>query len=113
MKEILKTTRLDDRYDYVYVSDHYDIHLRGLCRYKTKLCYFTTDYDTEDTIIYSLRWHEKIKGIFKKKIFEWCVGYHWTYPQREEGAEFYYRKPELLFVILFNLYYWKFTWNRS
>jgi len=68
--------------DFVFVSDHWDVHLTGLCRDNKKLCYFSLeDIDTDIYAIYSLTFWEKINWVRRKKLFEWCVGYHCTYPQ--------------------------------
>jgi hypothetical protein len=100
---------------FVFVSDHYDIHLSGTCQYKGQLCYFKTSddaYDDEndgrtETVceIYQLSLLEKLSWRWQQKKFEWMVGYHWTYPQRDEGATFYYRKPIWFYKFLFKLFY--------
>ena len=98
--------------DFVFVSHHYDYHLAGLCRVNGKLCEFVTDYpdnkeEEKDPIceVYELSWFRKVKALASKKLFEICVGYHWTYPNRALGARFYYRKPKWLFKLLYKLYY--------
>lgn len=105
-----------DKMDFVWVSNHYDIHLSGLCKHNGKLCWFQTINDMEynddkdewimpDCQLYSLSWKEWIKLKWKQKRFEWMVGYHWTYPHRKQGARFYIRKPEWLYQRLFNWFY--------
>lgn len=70
--------------EFVWVSSHWDVHLAGLCRYGGRLCRFETDQDTLDdnlmVDIFSLSPVEKLRWLFRKKLFEWCVGTHWTYP---------------------------------
>ena len=104
--------------DFVWVSNHYDIHLSGLCKHKENLCWFVTEgldkYDEENDEwvmpncnIYSLTLSEKIKLKWRQKRFEWMVGYHWTYPYRKQGAGFHIRKPKWLFSWLFKRFYKK------
>jgi hypothetical protein len=123
--------------DFVWVSGHYDHHLTGLCRYQGKLCRFSvvdsenTEYDEkldlgeEDYVeerwiltgyIYSLTLKEKIKWLYTKKKFEWCVGYHWTYPYRSDWnhrrRHFYIRRPTWLYRALFNFHYHGFNFKK-
>lgn len=91
--------------EFVWVSDHWDHHLNGLCRYNNKLCEFQWSYFHEKVKIYKLGFFSKIKWLIRKKLFEWMVGYHWTYKNGTRNAKFGYRKPYWFFKILFNLYY--------
>jgi hypothetical protein len=98
-----------------FVSNHYDLHLEGLCTYKGETCYFQTlqgnwneendEWDQSFCEIYKLSIGEKWKWFWRKKKFEWMVGYHWSYPQRKQGKFFYYRKPTWLYRRLFRLFY--------
>lgn len=113
MKHI--TTILYNEVKFKFISNHYDVHLEGTCIFNNETCYFTNKYPEydEDTAcweemfvkIYKLTFKEKIKFAFKQKMFELCIGYHWTYPYRKQGASFYYRKPKWLYVWLFDTYY--------
>lgn len=94
-----------NKVQFLFIRDHYDIHLAGLCRYKNKVCLFITDYGTMLVSIYSLDIIEKIWYIAKKKLFELCIGYHWTYPYRKQGLKYRLRKPEWFWRIIFNCYY--------
>lgn len=92
-----------DQTDFIFVSNHYDIHLSGLCKYDGKLCYFETFDDGESEPvceIYSLSFFEKLKELCDKKMFEMCVGYNWTYPYRKTGE-----MPFRMTPWLFKLYY--------
>jgi hypothetical protein len=100
-----------DELDFVWVNNHYDVHLSGLCRLGFTLFYFKTNhedlYDEDKELtceVYMLSWTEEIKWKLKKFLFEQMVGYHWSYPQRK-NERFHYRKPEWLYKILFKLYY--------
>jgi hypothetical protein len=116
--------------EFVWVSSHYDVHLAGLCRYQGQLCKFTTDMqdnpnwdrerarnddDYEEDLyiltctVYKLSFVEKLKELYSKKKFEWCVGYHWSYPDR---GNFYIRKPKWLFRALFNWHYYGFDFSK-
>lgn len=94
---------------FVWVADHYDIHLKGLCRFGGKLCRFETDYPLNQrrarSRIYALSFIEKSKWLVRKRAFEICVGTHWTYPNRPNGASFKRRKPRWLSRFLFAAFY--------
>jgi hypothetical protein len=47
----------------------------------------------------------KVKALISKKAFEICVGYHWTYPNRKNGEEFYVKWPHWFWNMVFHLYY--------
>jgi len=91
--------------NFVWIEDHYDIHLEGLCKHKGELCRFTTEYDTMVCTIYPLSIFGKLRWLFRKKLFELCVGYHWTYKQKVRQGRFYYRKPIWFYKLLFKIYY--------
>jgi hypothetical protein len=102
-----------DEVDFVWISNHYDVHVSGLCKMGNTLFYFKTinidDYFiNEEELkceIFMLSFKEEIKWKLKKFFFEKMVGYHWTYPYRKQGVGFYYRKPEWIYKRLFKLYY--------
>ena len=99
-----------DKMEFVFILSHYDINLSGLCKHNNKLCEFKLrDYDDPDDdlkcYIYKLSFKEKIKWLYKKTIFEWCIGYHWTYPYRKNGYKL--RRPRWFWQIVHNLYYHK------
>ena len=101
--------------DFVWVAGHYDVHLEGICRYENQICEFmAVGGEWNDEIdgynplyydIYYLSFVEKCKWLYDKKLFEICVGYHWTYPQRANMQPWRLRKPEFLFKLLFRYYY--------
>ena len=91
--------------DLVWVCNYYDIPLSGICHNNGKLCRFETDYDTLEVSIYSLTTSEKVKLKIRQKLFEWFVGYHWTYPYRKQGHRFYYRWPKWFWKLVFRVYY--------
>jgi len=81
--------------NFVWIKNHWDIHLEGLCKYKHELSYFRIDsnYDGDHSKpffynIYELSFIEKLKWLFRKKAFEICVGYHWTYKKGKRSAHF-------------------------
>jgi len=97
-----------DDIDFVWVSNHYDVHISGLCRLGFSLFYFKTiNHDSDEELmcdVYMLSTTEEIKWRLKKFFFEQMVGYHWSYPKRKNN-HFHYRKPEWLYKFLFKLYY--------
>jgi hypothetical protein len=90
--------------EFVWVSSHWDIHLIGLCRYNKELCLFTTDYNTLITSIYKLSFSQQVDWTIKKTLFEWCVGYHWTYPKRKNIYN--KRWPRWFWIKVMHFYYW-------
>jgi hypothetical protein len=106
-----------DQVSFVWVSSHWDVHLEGVCRHEGQLCRFEcenpTRYDDDGGpsrprySIYSLSTKEKLRWLYRKKKFEICVGYHWTYPYCAQGRLFYLRKPRWLFALLWWWHYGK------
>ncbi len=98
--------------NFVWVSNHYDVHISGLCKMGNTLFYFKTinyeSYFENDKElmceVYMLSTTEEIKWKLRKFFFEQMVGYHWSYPKRKNN-HFHYRKPEWLYKRLFWLYY--------
>jgi len=97
-----------DEVDFVWVSSHWDVHLSGLCKMGNTLFWFQTkikgDYDHIECDIFMLSYWEEIRFKLRKFLFERMVGYHWSYPKRNNHG-FHYRKPQWLHKILFSLYY--------
>lgn len=106
MKHI--TTLPYDEVDFVWVSNHYNVHLSGLCKMGNTLFWFETrildDYENIECDIYMLSFWEEMKLRFRKFSFERMVGNHWSYDKKNK-TNFYYRKPQWLSKILFKLYY--------
>lgn len=100
-----------DLVNFIWISNHHDIHLNGICDYLGNVCEFETDtkYIGEKDIyvkIYKLNFLERLKWYIDKFCFEQCVGYHWTYNNNKKLVkEFEYRKPNWLYNKLFSLYY--------
>lgn len=91
--------------DIVYVMNFYDLPLKGLCRYQGKIQLFETDYETEETTITLLSTFTRLKLLWRKKLFEICIGNHWTYKNGKRTGYFYWRNPEWFHRILYNLYF--------
>lgn len=97
--------------DFVFVSNHYDMHLSGLCKFNNEFCRFQiVEFDINfdenpEYYIYKLTTKEKIKWLYRKTLFELCIGYHWTYPYRKNGLK--PRKPDWFWQIIHNLYFHK------
>jgi len=94
--------------DFVWISNHFDVHISGLCRMGNTLFAFQTLNPWEDDLeceIYMLNPWDEFKWRARKFFFEQMVGYHWTYPHRKRGDAFYYRNPQWLYKILLKLYY--------
>lgn len=109
--------------EFFFISSHYDLHIKGLCIYNNKISHFQTDLDTlykdepeddePDTLwdtrtqvdIYELTNMELSDRLMEKTKFEIMVGYHWSYPEKALGHQFYIRKPKWFFKFLFWLFY--------
>lgn len=102
-----------DKMEFVWINNHYDCHLSGLCRYHNKLYKFRTFFRcvTEcdgppDCSLYHLSIVDKVLWLSKKKMFEWCIGYHWSY---KDGIilepRYKFRKPRWFWNRVFNIYY--------
>ena len=93
--------------DIIFVSDYYDMPLGGLCRHNGKIEKFEVDYDTCSATIVSLTPLQRIRALVNKKLFELCVGHHWSYDKKgNQKSYFHWRRPEFLHKMLFNFYYW-------
>lgn len=113
-RELIKTIPYNE-VKFKWISNHYDVHLNGSCIFNGKLCEFenklpgynedTDEWDEMFVKIYKLDFISKIKLYWRQWLFEKCVGYQWTYPQRKQCKGFYYRKPEWLYKWLFKWYY--------
>ncbi|HEU4602631.1 MAG TPA: hypothetical protein VFS24_11710 [Steroidobacteraceae bacterium] len=82
-----------DRVDWVWVSAHYDLHFEGLARHNGQLMRFQTPqfyWYTRRSLrpqvrLFRLSVREKLRWLARKWWFEFCVGRHWTYPDRKLG----------------------------
>lgn len=98
-----------------WVSQHWDLHLQGICYFNGEICEFKTIYpdfdddkgDWSETIvmIYNLTLLEKIKWVIRQSLFEFCIGKHYSRKNGKWGERFKYRRPEWVYRILFRLYY--------
>lgn len=94
--------------DFVWVSQHYDVHLEGLCRMGGTLCRFETPWPARSRIrchVFRLTWRARWQWRCRQWLFERCVGQHWSYPQRRRGVRFYSKRPRWLWQALFRAYY--------
>jgi hypothetical protein len=97
----------------VWISDYYDIPLAGIARdSKGNLCEF--EYEVDDSEedwrdgryrLFEMSVFAKIRWLVRKKVFEICVGEHWTYPQRANGVMFTRKQPHWFWDRLRNFYY--------
>lgn len=110
--KFLKTIPYDN-VKFKFISNHYDIHLKGTCMYKGSLCEFKTNLHFDDIFeeivemvdIYELTKVEKLKWLTRQFMFELCVGKHWSYHNGKKKGEYYTRNPKWLYRMLFRLYY--------
>lgn len=91
---------------WVWVTDYYDVPLRGLCRYHGRRCRFeVADEDGETYRVISLTRLERCRWMARKWLFELCVGRHWSYPARVQGVRFQWRRPQWLWRYVLRAYY--------
>jgi hypothetical protein len=103
---------------FIYIYSYYDLPLQGLCRMGKELCKFQLiDYDAKRIKyhVFKMPWYEKIYHLWNKKLFELCIGYHWSYPELRKPPYFYHRKPKWFWTLIFNIYYgqWRKIWSNS
>ena len=87
----------------VYVENYYDIPLSGLCTHKNQLVGFKVVDSEEDDPTYEiihLTPIQKIRELVKKKLFEICVGKHWSYKNGKRLGDFEG------FTTLTKIYFW-------
>ena len=89
--------------DFVYVTDHWDIHVEGLCLFTGALCLFRglVGVEAETLSIYSLGRIEKARLLMGKYLFEFFIGTHWTYPLKPYKR----RAPTFFWALMFRFYY--------
>jgi hypothetical protein len=116
-KRVPIATILYDDVKFKFITNHYDVHLNGTCIFNGELCEFENEYpdyneekdDWEEMFvkIYKLSRREKFEWRKKQFLFEQAVGYHWSYPNKNEKGRgsFYYRKPKWFYKLLFKWYY--------
>ena len=93
---------------WVRVSEVCDINLEGLCWHEGRLCRFKTENGRKDNTqyipicrMYQLKFRDKLRWLWKKKKFEWCIGYHRSYPKKLYKE----RKPKFFWKWVFGIYY--------
>jgi hypothetical protein len=103
-----------------WVSHHWDINLNGICIYENELCEFETffvyDKDEEDeelqgdydafVRIYKLNFLQKLKWLWRKRKFELCVGYYWSYKDGERLNKKFKHKKKSLSSRFYKWYYY-------
>jgi hypothetical protein len=96
--------------DIIFVSNYYDHPLAGDCIYQGKTHKFEWEYQDDNIYLEKLNTFQRIKHWYSRTLFGLCVGWHYHYKRNKKPSYFHYRKPEWLYKMLFNLYYYgKFT----
>lgn len=89
--------------DIVFVESYYDIPLEGLCLYKNKIERFeVVDYDLADYKIVPLTTFQRWSALLNKRMFEFCVGTHWSYKLPKDQRFVRRRADDFWFLV----YYW-------
>lgn len=114
MKRTLKTRLGDIDYsktNFIWVYDHYDHHLSGLCEYNNKRCWFRFEYDTypfSDPLIgevFALDDITVIRCMAAKAADEQFNNGRWSYDGPLANVENYYHGLALVNKIIFKYYY--------
>lgn len=91
----------------VWVDVYYDHPLAGLCSVDGRWWAFEWGFQEDEVTVTELRPWSRLRWWASKRLFEVCVGYHWTYgPQRREFD------PAKQSTLLYNLYYPRNVWAR-
>lgn len=93
--------------DLVWVSDYYDQPLTGLCRVDGRWCAFDWGYRQPTVAVTELRPWSRWRWWARKRLFERCVGYHWSYGPQHRAFD-----PGTTSTLLFKLYYARQKWPR-
>lgn len=107
-----------DDVDFVFVDNYYDLNLSGLCLYNGEIMRFETEFTDAGTFIgtaiegavvhvFPMAIRKKALALLRKKLFEVCVGTHWTYPLCIDGVckSYHLKKPKWFWGIVGDLYY--------
>jgi hypothetical protein len=90
---------------FVWIASFYDVPLNGLCMKDGELMLFRESAEEDQYHVIALSPCRKARWLLRKRLFELCVGEHWSYPQRANGVRFHWRKPVWLHKALFWGYY--------
>ena len=89
-------------FKWVYIMDHWDIHLTGMCKVDDELLFFRLESDQYSRLplkyaVYRFAPDDAAHFVHSKADFEEEVGTHWTYDDAGEKRGLPYRaKPEHL-----------------
>lgn len=107
------TTARANELQWIFIENHYDVHLEGTCIYQGMFCRFKMHGDFDDgNLIYEvtpLNWYGRILARAEQYLFEVCVGLHWTYKRDKRrlcDGERWAWCPELVKRLMFAAYYW-------
>ena len=80
----------DPEFQLMWTTNYYDHPLNGYGYYKGDLMYFDRGYSSEYMTLTALTVIQKIKVHLKRKWFEICIGYNWSY---RNGKKYKYSTP--------------------
>jgi len=86
-----------DHMRWEWISSHWDIHLAGLCWVGKELMRFTTECSpfkkNLKCHVFRLSPEEHLDWRIQQRLFEWCVGYHWSYRGNRVRGKSGQRRP--------------------
>lgn len=88
----------------IWVSDYYDHPLEGVCFWEGQTYSFTCSPYTKHAQLTPLTRWQRFRWFKQQKLFEWCIGYHWTYRDNQRGI-YKQRSPRWFWDRVFKLYY--------
>lgn len=101
----------------IWVTSYYDYPLEGYCWYNSRRHYFiciesdneleegSTHFEKLYYYIYELDFIEYVKSIIDQKLFEICVGYHYTFKNGSRLGDYHLKSPEWFWKIVQTIYY--------
>lgn len=96
----------DPEFQLMWITNYYDHPLNGYGYHKGDLMHFDRGYNSEYVTLTALTNLQKLKVYIKRKWFEFCIGYNWSY---RKGKKYKYSTPwknPILNRFFHKLYFW-------
>ena len=95
-------------YNVVFVMEYYDYPLNGLILDKSTglIEGFQYNHYLEEYIFVKLSDKDRRKALITKRLFEWCVGYGWSYDRKPSRLDVWLHHNKYVSKFMFELFYW-------
>ena len=92
----------------IFIDDYYDYPLHGLLRDKSTglIEGFQYNHDLGEYILVKLTDIQRRKALLAKRLFEWCVGYDWSYDRKPSKIHGWLHRNKYVSKFMFELFYW-------